>query len=392
MLCHEAITLLPMKFGKMEILKALDNTLGPVLCRILGQIHFHLYPAHYPAPLDIQAVRKILVIRPGGIGDMMVMLPILSHLGSHLPHAQITIVCERRNRSVLTIAGFRGHVLTYDAFASGFLLALARGDYDMVIDSEQFHHFSAIFALISRAPIRIGFNINPRRNPLYTHLVPYSPNQSEFEQFMNLLSPLPIPKTNRAMQGSLENYMGSIPDNLLQKLAPDSHSPRIKRYVAIHPGSSSPYKHWEASKFTELCTILFQDMNILPVLIGGSEDTAFSAGIVEAMSLKNIPLFTAVGQLSLEKTTAVIQHASAFVGLDSGLAHIAVALKRPTVVLFGPTDPVKWGTDDGHHKIIYKAVPCSPCAIFGYFRPCNTFACMKLITTDDVIRALRKVL
>lgn len=323
---------------------------------------------------------------------MMVMLPVLSHLATHLRHAHLTVVCERRNRAVLTMARFNGDVLTYDTMSPAFLLKLTRGHYDLVIDSEQFHHFSAIFSLLSHAPIRIGFNINPRRNPLYSHLVPYSPNQSELEQFMSLLHPLPIPRSSRGLQGSLDGVTGAIPGRLATLLYQNADSTLHQRYVAIHAGSSSPYKHWEESKFVDMCTILIRDMHIQPVLVGGPDDTIVARNITTALNSRGLNTLSVVGQLSLEETSLAIHHAAAFVGLDSGLAHIAVALNRPTVVLFGPTDPVKWGTDGGHHKVIYKAVPCSPCAIFGYFRPCSTFACMKLITTADVVNALKQVL
>lgn len=367
-----------------SLLKWVDNLVGPILCRTLGWLHFKLNPDHYPSPIDTRAIRHVLLIRPGGMGDMVNLLPMLHQLQHLLPHARLTIVCERRNRAILALMNITAEVLVYDSFRPTFLSTLVRGQFDLVIDTEQFHHFSAIFSLMSRAPIRIGFNINPRRNALYTHLVPYSPDDSETRQFARLIQPLFPASTDARLQGVMAGLVTDIP-------ADYSHL-RLSRYVAIHAGSSSPYKHWEADKFVDLCMHLSQEMHIHPVLVGGRQDLAVSEPILHRLTARGITVTSTVGRVSIEETTAVLQHAAAFVGLDSGLAHIAVALNRPTVVLFGPTDPRKWGTDSGQHKVISRSVPCSPCALFGYFRPCTTFACMRLISSDDVLAALRKVL
>ena len=94
----------------------------------------------------------------------------------------------------------------------------------------------------------------------------------------------------------------------------------------------------------------------------------------------------------LPEVTALIRQARLFVGGDSGLAHLAAAAGTPTVVLFGPSDSKKWGIKDARHKVVCKALPCAPCFIFGYHRPCRDIQCMHRIETDEVFTACASLL
>jgi ADP-heptose:LPS heptosyltransferase len=69
-----------------------------------------------------------------------------------------------------------------------------------------------------------------------------------------------------------------------------------------------------------------------------------------------------------------------------------VALGRPSVTLFGATDPLKWGAQGDRHRTVHKEMPCAPCCIFGYRKPCRSVACMQSITVADVLTACRQVL
>lgn len=103
-------------------------------------------------------------------------------------------------------------------------------------------------------------------------------------------------------------------------------------------------------------------------------------------------LVSLAGGLSLAETAAVIRAAGLFIGGDSGLGHLAVALGTPTVLLFGPSDHQKWGHAGVRHAVIRRPVACAPCFIFGYHRPCRTIACMRGITVDQVVAAARQLL
>lgn len=376
-------------FTRARFLKLTDATLGWLLCRVLGLLN---YVARRGIPVTRSAigdVRRILVIRPGGIGDMIVLLPVLRVLEQRFPEAAIDLACEKRNADVLAVAGFEHDVLMYDSNPMGFLWKVARRRYDVVVDTEQFHHFSAIFALFSSAPTRIGFKINPARNPLYTHFVNYELDGPEGRQFMRLLGPLGITDRAYALAGSLGPVADAIPDALAEDLAEAFGS---RPMAVLHAGCSTHYKLWETDRFVATAEYLWTCHGLGVVLVGNRGDSPLADAILAGLREVGCPAVSAAGRLTLRETAALIGRCALFIGADSGLAHLAVAMDRPTVVLFGPSDSAKWGFRGNRHGVVTESIPCSPCFIFGYHRPCRTIDCMKRITVEAVLAECEKVL
>jgi len=376
-------------FSRADFLKVADSIFGPPLCRLLGRLYMRRDADTGPAVPNPAGVRRILLIRPGGMGDMVVLLPALAALKDQFPRAEIDVVCEKRNLAVLRMAGFTRAALPYDVTPFRTLHRLRHTPYDLAIDTEQFHHFSAVFAALSRAPIRVGFKINPLRNPLYTHLVNYAPDGPEGVQFMRLLEPLGIRNGYARLEGVLANYVGSLPEPVeqeLRTLAPSG------AFVVLHPGTSSIYKQWPEGRFSRLAADLCREHSLAVAIVGDANDVPLGNRIVEDCRAAACPALSFQGRLSLSETTAVIQRARLFVGTDSGLAHLAVALGCPTVIQFGPSDALKWGVDDPTHATVRADLACAPCFIFGYHKPCRTVACMRQITVEAVLNACRTVL
>lgn len=94
--------------------------------------------------------------------------------------------------------------------------------------------------------------------------------------------------------------------------------------------------------------------------------------------------------MSITQTAAVIQRCNLFISNDSGLMHLAVAVKTPVVAIFGPTIPNKNAPYEGKNVVIRKELPCSPCyEMYKKFR-CNDIKCLKLIEIEDVLMEIDK--
>jgi len=367
-----------------RIIKLIDTLAGSLLCVTLGIIDYLAGNRPYLKPVACDKVKRILVIRPGGLGDMLILLPILKLLKGATFAPAIDVVCERRNLPVLALAGFEKNALLYDANPLHFLASLRHRRYDVVIDTEQFHHFSAVFARLSGAPVRIGFKISPRRNLLYTHLINYEMDGPEAHQFTRLLRPLGIHEFPAPLSCFLR-------DTEWPASSPDVDLPSGP-YVAIHPGTTSRYKVWPHDRFVQLIQELHSEHALAAVLTGGSEEARNAQRIMRAAKGADGRVVSTAGKLPLAATAQLLRNASLFVGADSGIAHLAVALGTPTVVLFGASDHKKWGTDDERHRVVRQDVPCSPCFIFGYHKLCRTIDCMKQIDVNDVLTACRAIL
>jgi len=126
-------------------------------------------------------------------------------------------------------------------------------------------------------------------------------------------------------------------------------------------------------------------------LLGAGREEAVARVIAEQAGLGERVVVLA-GRKTLRQVAGLIGRARLFVGGDSGLAHLAVALDVPTVVMFGPSDARKWGVQGGRHAVVRKARACSPCFIFGYHKFCRSIACMADIEPEQVLEACRRVL
>lgn len=353
----------------IKLIKHIDKVLGVLFTWLLST----------PTSQLIRIPQNILVIRPGGIGDAVLLIPSIRLLKNTYPEATITVLAERRNCGVFSISLAVDRLLLYDW--PGGLLHAIRGKYDVVIDSEQWHRLSAVVARLTGAPVIIGYGTNERRR-LFTHAVPYSHSEYEADSFFNLLALLGILSPDEIIFPFLV-----VPDVARQKVEAMIENFVTAPFVAIFPGASIPERRWGADKFGDVAERLHRH-GITVVVVGGKEDAIDGEKIVAGKFGLNL-----AGKTSLVETAAVIDMSNLLLSGDSGILHIGVGLGKPTVSLFGPGIAEKWAPRGPRHIVINKNLPCSPCTKFGHTPNCPVNArCMAKITVDEVVVAVKKLI
>lgn len=347
----------------VRLVKAVDGLIGRLLASLLT------CPSQKPVP---DSFKHILIIRPGGIGDAILLAPTINFLRSIYPDAAVTVLAERRNAGAFHLIPTVDQVLHYD-IPQDFMQAL-QGRYDVVIDTEQWHRLSAVVARLVSAPVKIGFGTNERRR-LFTHRVDYSHDDYELDSFNRLVSPLGITSPRYAvpfLKVSDESRAAAV--SLLSPL-------EGRPFVAIFPGASIPERRWRAERFQQVAEAL-RKRGYSVVVVGGGEDRLAGEQIVAGGGLN------LAGRTSLAETAAVLEQSHLLISGDSGILHIAVGLGIPTVSLFGPGRALKWAPRGDHHTVLNKGLPCSPCTTFGTTPSCMYDSrCMQEITVTEVIEA-----
>lgn len=359
-----------------NVLKFIDAGPAAAVCRLLSRRQREPLSAVATPPEG-----RFLAIRPGGMGDMIMLLPTLKRLRAAFPERTIDILCERRNAGVVQLAGIGAECLLYDTEPVKTLSRLRRRRYAAVFDTEQFHHLSAVVTALSGAPIRIGFMVAPKRNGLYTHLRDYRLDGREDRQFHGLLRPLGI-------EGPFPELPG-----LLREIPPVALPPEVERTVtepvlAIHPGGTAPAKRIPAELLVAVAREARRRMGLAIALLGGKADAPAAR---EFASRADFPFRNYCGAFSLAMTAAFLRRTAVFLGPDSGPAHLATALGVPRATIFGPSDPRKWSIPAPGQRILRVPLACSPCSIFGYLKPCARPACMQRISPEDVLGALQSL-
>ncbi|HBG06031.1 MAG: heptosyltransferase [Geobacteraceae bacterium GWC2_58_44] len=353
---------------KLKIIKGIDSIVGNVLASVL--------PGGKKGALA--APKSCLFIRPGGIGDAVLLLPAINAFHAAFPGCSIDVLAETRNAAAFQFAPCIRELHRYDS-ASGIADVLRAG-YDLVIDTEQWHRLSAVVARLA-APVSIGFATN-RRNRLFSHQIPYSHDDYETKSFFNLLAPLGI-----APPAELQTPFLSIPGEAAARA--ESLLARIsgRPFAVIFPGASIAERRWGHQRFREVAQRLVLT-GLAVVVVEGGEDADQGDFIVRPCGGVNL-----AGKTSLAETAAVIARSTLLLSGDSGVLHMAVGLGIPTVSLFGPGIEAKWGAKGEGDLVLNRRLPCSPCTRFGTTPACPIQArCLSEITPQEVVGAINALL
>ena len=315
---------------------------------------------------------SILFIRPGGIGDAVLLIASIQAIKQKYPNVSIDVLAEKRNGEVFSLCSEVSRVFRYDRPKE--LLSALRISYDVVIDTEQWYRLSAVIAYLTRAPIRIGFATNERKG-LFTDQIKYSQDDYEVISFLRLISSI-----TGNIPFNYEHPFLSIYPELSEKVRSKLGAVKGHSLVAIFPGGSVREKRWGTDRFRETA-IMLSKKGYSIVIVGGKNDREVCKKIRAGLS--GVEDFC--GRLSLVETAALLKEVSLFITGDSGVMHIAYGLGTRTLSLFGPGNENKWGPRGVRHAVICKDLDCRPCTKFGNIPRCKLgVECMSRITVDEV--------
>ncbi len=363
---------------------------------------------------------RILLIKPSAVGDVVHTLPVLEKLRRRYPGARIDWLLTPENAQIV-----RGHP------ALSNILLFARRDfskngrrlgavasvvrliagiravrYELVIDLHgQFR--SALFAVASEAPYRVGFGSPIRRtaSTFQGQLLKNIPDRgwagAREGSWMAYTHRIPIPTLEvHAVErylwvGKLLGFDDEPPEFNLP-VSPEAEArvtallkPLAKpgQQVAILvPGTMWETKHWTPEGFAGVAKGLAKG-GFAPIFIGSDSERGLNRSI-QAMGVGG----DLTGQTTLAEAVALIRRAAVVVTNDSGAMHIAAALGKPAVSIFGPTNPVQVGPYGQPESVVRLDLPCSPCNYRRLIQCPNGHACMRELSVAMVMDRIREVL
>jgi heptosyltransferase-1 len=343
------------------------------------------------------SVKRILIIRPSAIGDIVMASPMIQALRNAYPQAYIAWVVEPPARDLLCNepsldelilwpkAHWRellkkGQYIALGREIKNFITQLRLRNFDLALDAQGLLK-SRVLAWSSGARERIGFVSREPGSFLMTRIVSRGPKSkrmsSEYFYLMQVLglSPpgfLPALAVSRPDQREAEEMLGNLGVE--------------GAYAVICPHTTRPQKHWFSERWAALADSMEEVFGLQVICLGGPGDIEASSKI---RSLSRGGIRDLTGKTTLGQCAAVIRNSRLLVGVDTGLTHMGPALDRPTVTLFGATCPYLY-TENTKTTVLYKKFPCSPCRR----RPtCNgDFTCMKSIEVEQALQAAQALL
>ena len=348
-----------------------------------------LFPA---AALNI---RKILIVKPSSLGDIMQSLPAVLSLRQHLPDVSVWWVANTGYQDLLKmvpgLAGIipfarrrwgqgRNILLTLKELPC-FISELRRGHYDLAVDLQGLFR-SGIIALLSGAPLRLGFrNARDQGRIFYNYRILASfATTNAYKKYQTLINYI-APVDDWSGPGRL-NITGEILARM-EAIWGD----RNKIRIVVNPGGRWETKRWPAGYYAELINKLSAKYNPAIILVGDRQDTGPADRVAKAVLGLVTPVINLAGQTDLVELAAIISGCRILISNDSGPMHLAAYLGKPVIALFGPTDPGRTGPLGNNNRIIEAPVACRPC----FRRRCRRFICMKAIPVKEVLSAVEDV-
>lgn len=330
-------------------------------------------------------------MRLRSIGDTVLITPSLDALRRFLPEARIDVLLEDWVAPVLEDFDAVDNVLTFSRQSKRsrleVLLKLRRAKYDVAFNLHG-GTTSTFFVHASGAPHKVGY-AHYRYSFLYDHLLSsakdfwHRETIHSAEQHLALLGAVGVPIENGLKTRLVVTEKARI--SIEEKL---SLIKNLKSQIAlVHPAAAFDTKQWATENFARAAEFL-HEKGFSVIAIAAPKERAV---LEELEKLARAPVET-FDDLTLPEITALAERAKIFVGNDSGIAHVAAAVRTPSVVVFGSSNINNWRPwTDAPNRIVYEKMVCQPCA--GHF--CAQFdkpECIRRVTVPQVLEAAEKVL
>jgi len=351
---------------KAAILRSVDRYIGTLI-----------YLASYvltPFAANNAKNKNVLIIKLWALGESMLLLPSIKCL--HEKGYSISILCTRQNLAVFEGQKFIDRIYVFDFSNPLSVLRLfsrlRQASFSAAVDAEPFTRFSAVLAVLSGAHSRIGFANRPL---LYNEPIDVGEDRHAviiFHDLLSQVSPMPVP---RVLVHVVEK-----PFDIDMK----------SKSLVMHAGSASTARsrRWPENRFAEVASFFSkQGWNVY--LVGSADEAALNQRIVSLADAGN-KIMDLSGRLSVHELAWVFSRASLIIANDSGPMHLAAASGAPTLGLFGPNVPKRFGPY-GPKCLGIRHDKSAPCIL-----PFRTkFACrhdhMSSLKVQDVLDAARSL-
>ncbi len=337
--------------------------------------------------------KKILIIQTAFLGDVILALPMVQTIKTHLPDALVDFLCIPSTESVLQNHPAINKVIPYDKKGGDkldkfieVLNEIREVEYDIVISPHRFLR-SSLLTYYSESKVRIGFEENSLAF-LLTNKVKYIKDKHEIYRNLELVKQIPGLEYD-------ENKVSLKPD-----LYPTAEQKENVKHLLIHKAnliSFAPCSKWftkqlPIAKAAEIAkNLLFRGYNV--ALVGGEADAEYCREFEKI--LNDDSLMNLCGKLSPLESYEVMTQSKALITVDSAAQHLGSASGIPIVLIYGSTD-ISFGFYPltSKYKIAeIDSLECRPCTDHGRDKcPLGHFKCMVDLSAEKIVGLMESLI
>ncbi len=324
------------------------------------------------------------------IGDVLMCTPALRALRSRYKDSYIAFLTEKESSELLSLNPYLNEVIILDRqryndplYSLGQIWKVRKSRFDLVIDFFG-NPRSAYFSFLSGAKHRLGYGY-PLRKHFYNMII--EDDQAPKYAAQNRLDALKI----SGIKDGEVNLDFFIPDQarrFAERFFRENEIDPKNLLISISPTSRRHFNRWSLERYARVADWLISQFDAKIILVWGPGEE----GVVEEVkrSMKKQPIISWETK-SLFELGAILEKCHLHIGNDNGTKHIAVAVGKPTITIYGPHSPISWTyPDSSRHRFLKKEVDCPDCDRIKH--ECTKLSCLNLITVEDVEKTFTQLL
>ena len=331
-------------------------------------------------------INKILVIELLQLGDLIVITPTLRAIKNRFKRAQIDMLVNSNASELLDDNINIGNILIYKDFYN-LIKVLKRNKYDLGIILHPGSFKISLALLLGKVKYRVGCTkvglLSGKGFFLNTKIKPNLQWQHKIQDNLDVVRSIVADTDNIR----LEVHSNKESRNYIENLFVKNKVKKDDLVIGIHTYSKHKNQRWYEERFADLADELIEKYKAKVVFTGAPGEEDYINSIINKMKFKPVNL---VGKTSIKQFIALIERLNLLVSVDTSAIHIASALNKPVIALFGPTIPTFWGPTSDKSSVIWKTNVCSGCRL--YYCKIKTHECMKSITVEDIMHSVDRII
>lgn len=333
---------------------------------------------------------RILILKPSSLGDVVQAVPVLRLLKLHWPDSDIFWWIDSGLAPLLEADPDLAGIVRFErrrwALPANWpevwhsVQWMRRQSFDLVIDLQCLLR-SGVFAWLANGKLLVGldearegargfYDIAVRRDSFHTHAVDW---------YLSVLKVLDVPRHWNF------KWLPERPE--ISSAVKRKWDTASARWIVIQPGARWMNKRWPVENYTRLIRqLLAARPDFRCAILGSGDDAAAGAALAQADPKRCLDL---TGKISLPEMVEWIRLSELMVSNDTGPMHVAAAIGKPLVALFGPTEPRRTGPYGQLQNVLRVDLPCSPC-LKQHCTYAKPLECLQAISPEMVFDRVAK--
>jgi len=356
---------------------------------------------------ELRTKKRILIVNPFGIGDVIFTMPLLKALKRNFPNSYLGYLCNIRTAPIISSQADIDKVFIYEKDEYRQLWKVSRRrcirqllsllkevkseSFDMVFDLSLAQEYG-FFLCLAGIRERIGYNYR-KRGIFLTQKIALPNGYSGkhmVDYYLGLLDLVGLKEADPDISISISGKARQSAKDILRSHGISDNEP----FACIAPGAGASWgatsfrKQWPREKFKVVTEFLLKNLGLKTLLLGSGADTL----ICDYIKSEQDGCINLCGKTDLMSFAAIVSMGELLIANDGGPLHIAVAQDTKSVSIFGPVDDLVYGPyGSGKDHIVVKNnnLDCRPCYKNFKLPECDSLKCVEDISVDTVIEAIK---